>query len=509
MTNLTRNLQVKRNLVTNVITLGVNVGIGIFYTPYLVSTLGIVAYGILPLAFLINHYSSVLSGSLTGAFSRFYTIAIQRNEGENASRYLSTSFFVMLGIIALVFLPLSFVLLQIEKVLNIPESFIADARLLFIFVFFGFVLSLITNVFNITLYAVNRLDLLNLIRIIRASFKFLFVLLFFKNISVGIHYVGLAVLLSESVALTVSYVFYLKKTSVVTKLSYQLVDKNVFYSVGAMASFTIIHQLGDLGIYRVDVLLVSQYWSTIESGIIAAIEELGKYTIILSTVISSLFGPLILIAYAKEDEKQVKELSLDRSLSVGVIVAALIGLLSGFGVIVLKLWLGESYSEYSPWLTLKLAFIPFYAAAGVFSFALRAMNKVRFPAFMTVAFGTVNFISLWIVANYVLGGASAIGIMLIIGTLIATVQSYFLNGFYFAYFYPGTIKTVLINFFKIGLVYFATYKLAVYLAGIGSSLSSTEIIIVMIISSLFSVLISLAITLNKNQKRSLLSIFIK
>ena len=74
--------QVKKNLLFNIISLLVNVAIGILYTPYLVKSLGVVAYGVVPLALIINQYISVVTGSLTSALTRFYSIALQKGDKE-------------------------------------------------------------------------------------------------------------------------------------------------------------------------------------------------------------------------------------------------------------------------------------------------------------------------------------------------------------------------------------------------------------------------------------------
>ena len=78
--------QTLRNLAFNLISLVVNIGLGLFYTPYLVKSLGIMAYGIVPLALVINQYINVVTGSLTGSLTRFYSVAYQKKNYKEASR---------------------------------------------------------------------------------------------------------------------------------------------------------------------------------------------------------------------------------------------------------------------------------------------------------------------------------------------------------------------------------------------------------------------------------------
>lgn len=76
---ITKIAQTRFNFYSNIATLIATVIVGIYYTPYLVHKLGLAAYGVIPLAIIINQYISVVTGSLTGSFTRFYSISLQQN----------------------------------------------------------------------------------------------------------------------------------------------------------------------------------------------------------------------------------------------------------------------------------------------------------------------------------------------------------------------------------------------------------------------------------------------
>ncbi|HZJ80890.1 MAG TPA: hypothetical protein VFC69_09990, partial [Dysgonamonadaceae bacterium] len=426
----TDNKQVQRNLIFNIVSLLSNVAVGVFYTPYLVKSLGIVAYGVVPLALIINQYISVVTGSLTSALTRFYSIALQKGEKEEASKYLSTSIVVVLGLIAILILPLWYLIQNVDAVFTIPNELVASAKLLFTFTVISFFFSLLSSVFNITLYAYNRLDYLNVIKIIRVTGKLVFVILLFTILDVNIAYVGLANLITEIILFIFSVVVFFKYTLGLVDLKLTNFNKVALKAVSFMAFWVIVQQLGDTGLYRIDNLLINIFWSTKESGILGAFTELGNYSMIVASVIGSLFGPLILIAYSKNDHEQVKTITLDRSLSVGVMVAVMVGAIGGFSPIILKIWLGEEFVAYNSWLLLKLALVPFYSAAGVFSFATRAWNKVRFPALITIALGFINLGALYFIAIYANGDLSYANLMLFIALVLGIVQSYFVGGLY-------------------------------------------------------------------------------
>lgn len=88
---LDKKKQTKMNFYTNILALIANLLVGIYYTPYLVNSLGLAAYGILPLALIINQYISVATQTLTHAYTRFYSVALQKGDHEEASKDISTS----------------------------------------------------------------------------------------------------------------------------------------------------------------------------------------------------------------------------------------------------------------------------------------------------------------------------------------------------------------------------------------------------------------------------------
>lgn len=493
------NSQVRKNLIFNILNVIVNIFIGIFYTPFLVNNLGIVAYGVLPLALIINQYVSVITGSLTSSLTRFYTIALQKGSYDEASKYLSTSFMVIIYLVIVLVLPFWIVVKNIENIFTIPQKLLESTRLLFVYGIFSFFLALFSSVFNISLYAINRLDLLNTLNVIRASCKFVFVFILFTSVEVNVSYVGLASLITEAIFLCISILFFFQFTANKVSISLKHYDFTAFKVVGITAIWTIIHLLGDTGIYRVDNVLVNIFWSSKESGILGAFGEIGSYATIIASVIGSLFGPLILIAYSKNDHQLVQELSLDRSLTVGILLAVIVGIICGFSQVILKIWLNEEFVLYKSWLIIKLALIPFFAAAGVFSFAARAWNKVRFPALMTVVLGLVNFAVLYILAKISNKSLNYIHVMLVSGLFFGILQSYFLSGIYFSTYYPGTRKTIFTNFFKILIVLCIVFGIGVLLTPLITVLTDLWSIVVIGLISFVILLICLKVSLNKRQ----------
>jgi O-antigen/teichoic acid export membrane protein len=447
--------QIKKNLFFNVISLLINIGIGFFYTPYLVRSLGIIAYGIIPLAMILSQYITILTTSLTGTLTRFYAVEIQNLDFVTASKYLSSSLFVILLIIGITIPIFSIIIINIESIFNIPQHFLKSTRILFFFTFLSFYLSLFSSYFNITLYANNRLDLLNVLNVFRNSTKIIFNILFFEFLSKDIKYIGYGNLVSEIIVFLLSFYFFLIYTNKEVKLKLKYFEKTSLLVIGSMTLWVIIHQLGDLAIYKINVYFVNSYWSTKESGALGAITDFGSYIMIVIGVVSTLFGPLILIAFSKKNHEEVKEMVINNSLIIGLLTTILASLFICFSKQFLNLWLGNGFEKYSYWFVLKLIDLPFFAAAGVFAFVYRSWNKVKLPALMTVVIGFVNIVITNHICNMSNGDIVYIDYILIFSAVCSFIQAYFLGIYMFKKIYIDiNFKELLFNFpFKFILIF--------------------------------------------------------
>lgn len=496
--------QTKINFYTNIVALVANIIVGIYYTPYLVKTLGLAAYGILPLALIINQYISVATQTLTHAYTRFYSVALQKGDYQEASKDISTSLVVVL-LICVLLIPIGvWIVYNANNLFQIPTDLLHNAQILFGYTLLSFIASLLSSLMNVTLYAVNRLDLMNLLKIIRTIFKFIVVIVLFECIRVDVSYVGLTNLLTELLVLIISVILFFRFKPADIHLSFKLFDKAILAAIVGMSVWVLIQLCGDTLLYRTDNLILNHYWGTIASGALGAISEIGNYVSIIVTVIGSLFGPLILKAYAKGNHAEVKSLFIEQSTIVGCLSAILTGIISGCGFPILEVWLGDGMGEYQWWLLIKMIVLPFYAAGGIMALVYRSWNKMKFPAIGTIVLGIVDIV-LMIVICEILNPDNA-NCILLLGALFSIAQCYVLNAISVSMIYNDCRSKFIPITTKIILTYLLCYltgKTAVNLLDIHSLLGLGLTLVSL--GVLMSVIVFFVI-LNKVERNSLLDI---
>jgi len=98
--------QLPRNLAANIAYFLVNILIGVLLVPYFIDTLGVAAYGLIPLATSITGYVAIVVQSLNTAVTRFLTVDLQRGDYAAANKTFNTSLFGLTAVILVVaFLP--------------------------------------------------------------------------------------------------------------------------------------------------------------------------------------------------------------------------------------------------------------------------------------------------------------------------------------------------------------------------------------------------------------------
>ena len=417
--------QTKLNFYTNIAALIANILVGIYYTPYLVKSLGLAAYGVLPLALIINQYIGVATQTLTHAYTRFYSVAIQREDFKEASKVISTSLVVVLLISALL-VPIGiWIIFDVDRLFQIPSELITSAQLLFGYTILSFLASLLSSLLNVTLYATNRLDIMNMLKIIRAVFKLIVVIILFEMIRVDVSLVGMTNLLTELLISVASVFLFFKFKPSAVHINLRCFDKPILRAILGMSVWVLIQLCGDTLLYRTDNLIVNHYWGTIASGALGAISEIGNYISVVVSVIGSLFGPLILIAYSKGNHDEVKSLLLEQSTIVGCLSAILTGIIAGCGYTVLDVWLGKGIGVYQWWLLLKMVVLPFYAAGGIMAFVYRSWNKMKLPAIGTIILGVIDVSVMIYICEFVQPKNALI--ILLVGALFSIFQCYVLN----------------------------------------------------------------------------------
>lgn len=395
---------------------GLNLVVMFFLTPYVVSTLGKVEYGIWSLLVLMTGYMGILDVGIRASTGRHITLYIGRNDSCAVDDTIRTSlgFFIALG--GLVVTVGAIIGINFPIIFSdVPIEYHGVVRYLLPLLAFNVILTAISAIFSSVLASHDRFDLFQIVNVaclFGRTIGTIYVL------SHGLRISGLAfvVVLMQLVVMFGNYWFakkvYPNLKCLPLRLSRSRLRELLGYGVAAFIS-SISYKL----INQTDLFVV---------GTLIGIEKVAIYSIggmlilyfhgFLEQVGATIFQP-IQRAAARSDMSEVKLLCFKQIRITLVFGLPIYIWFLFFGLPFLNLWMGPEYSDAAivlSILSLSKIFNCFSVSVGP---TLAAMGYVRFNTIMSLVEALLNIgLSVLFVLFYDLG---LTGVAM--GTLVSSV----------------------------------------------------------------------------------------
>ena len=366
-----------------------SVVIGFWYTPFMIRNLGVAVYGLLPLASSITNYLTILTAAVCTTVARYITVDLARNDVDNANRHFNT--FLLVDVIMAVvlfalavgfsfFLPVFF---------KIPPGQEQAAKLVFLGVVASFLISIVANPFQSSMWVTNRLEIRGLIEASAVLLRAGLIVLAFRI------WVPALWQVAYIFPIVAAFAFFADVAacrvlvpSLRIRLSY--VDREKLPDLWSTGQWLLLSQIGNLLFLNIDLILINILLGPVASGSYA---PLLQWVVLLRTVMSLFAGtlsPPIVVRYAVRDMDGLLRLSGQAAKFLGLIVALPAGLLTGFGKPLLGTWLGQPFVHLAPLTWLLLIPTAVEASQYHLSAITIAANKISVPAMALLAFGVGN-----------------------------------------------------------------------------------------------------------------------
>jgi O-antigen/teichoic acid export membrane protein len=383
--------QLPKNLLANVANFALNIIIGILLVPYFIGTLGVAAYGLIPLATSLTSYVTILTDSLNTAVSRFLTVDLHRGDYEKVNRTFNTAIFGLSGVVILL-IPVIIALSYLAPLIfNVPPGQGSSVILLFLGVLSAFLIRSWSSNFTVTLFAHNRLDLQNLLNAVSSIVQVSLIVLLFTLFSPQLSYIGVSYLVSSIVFLTGAIILS-KRINPHLRISIHDFDRSRLHDLLSMGWWSVINQVGSLFFLQIDLIAVNILFGATATGEYAVVLVWATLLRGIAGTLSSVLTPMILTYYAKDKLSEIIQISKSAVKGLGLFIALPIGLICGFAPQLLTLWVGPQFARLAPLmliltfpLVINLCVLPLFAINVAF-------NKVRIPGIMTFIMGIGNVI---------------------------------------------------------------------------------------------------------------------
>lgn len=495
--NLNLKKQLPLNLATNILSFVINIFVAIWIVPYLVNHIGIIAYGLVPLSMFFSEYINIIIQSLNSSINRFLLISLQKKDFKNANSIFSTSFVIILIFILIQTLIISIVLFDLTNFINIPKELFDDAIWLFSLTLFSFLLSLFRGVFSTTIFSLNRLDIQNTINISYTLIRVISIIILFNVNEPNLKYIGIATLISSSIALF-STIYFSKKLVPELKINLKLYDKKYVIKLFKMTGWILLNQVGFLLFLKVDLYIVNQYLGTSSAGEYSIVTQWSNLLRTMAGVFSGILTPIIMIYYARGEINKLINMLINGIKILGLFMAIPIGIVCTLSEEILLIWIGKDFTHLGELMFLSI--IPLVINLSILPlFAINvSYNKVKIPALVSLFLGILNILLMILSIKYTNSGMYGI---LVISAVVLTVKNAIFTPLYAASILNISKMTFIYSQLTIVLFFFFVFIITDLLTFFIKNENLWTLLLIILLSGIINIIVLFIILLrDKNMK---------
>jgi len=379
----------RKNVLSNGAAFVLQIGVGMWFTPYLIRNLGIEAYGLVPLALQVTGYMSILTASLSGSVGRFLTIDLARGDSRSANRTFNTSFFTCLAA-AMILLPVALgISYAAPLVLNVPGGQEDGARVLFVATTVSFLLTTLGSNFAVSTFAHSRFDIRSTIEILTLLARVGVVVGIFALLSPSLWIVGVGILAAALVNQT-GYLISWHRLTPHLHVRRADFDRTRVRELLGMGGWLTVGSIGWTLYQNVDLVILNTMVSAKSAGLYAPVLQWNSLLRTMAGLVAGVLTPTIIACYARGDKDTLFRLTLQASRLLGLAMALPVGLICGLARPFLSVWLGPEFAAVAPLFWVSILPLAAALTVGPLSSILTAYNRVKVPGLASVAQGGLN-----------------------------------------------------------------------------------------------------------------------
>ncbi len=374
------------NLVSNILSFIIQLGINFIVTPIIVLKVGDAAYGFVGLANNFVSYANIFTIVINSMASRFITVEYVKDKKDEANKYYSSVFFMNIIMSILIFVVTTIFIMNIDVLLNVPQELLGDVKITFVLSFINLILSLFNTIFNVAAFVSNRIDLSAIRNIAGNLIKTILLILMFVLFRARIYYIVLSTIIMSLFLIISNY--RLSK-----KLCPDLVIKKEFFEfkyVKVLAKSGIWNSINSLSktlLTGLDLLMANLFVGPVGMGILSIAKTIPTAIENLLATFSNTFNPQFVLLYSKGNKEELIH-TVNYSLKIiGLIMLVPLAGIIAFGIPFFHLWLpAKSDQEIINIQILSiLSILPFIISASNYTlFVLDSVtNKLKRPVIAT------------------------------------------------------------------------------------------------------------------------------
>ncbi len=385
-----RKLDVLRNVGSSWFSLGINVLIGFFISPFILHRLGDAAFGIWVLIFSITGYYGIFDLGIRSSVVRYVSKFTAVEDNEGLARFFNTSLatYACIGLVAtLVTLVGSHF---VGSLFHIAPNFLTTARWLFLIVGLSVALGFPLGIFAGILEGLQRFYLLNFTNIVALVLRAALTVIALRR-GYGLLMVGtITVLLPLLSAVARAFLVF---RILPIPIGWKYVDRSVFREMANYSGATFAIQVAYKLRFKTDVLVIGTFLNSAAITQFSIGSRLVDYASEVVSSLAQIFLPMSSQSDAKGDINRLRKIFVAGNRACALIIFPVAAILIILGKAVIEAWVGRKYVAGSyPVLIMILIPTTLVLAQNATPRILFGMAKHKTLAWITSIEGVANLI---------------------------------------------------------------------------------------------------------------------
>jgi len=385
-----RKLEILKNVGSSWVSLGINIMIGFFLSPFILHRLGDAAFGIWVLIFSVTGYYGIFDLGIRSSVIRYVSKFTAVEDKQGLAKFFNTSLatYTLIGLaVTLITLIGSYF---VGSMFQIPPDFLPTARLLFLIVGLSVAIGFPLGIFAGMLEGLQRFYLLNFTNIVSLVLRAILTVMALRRgyglVTLGLITVLLPLLSSVARAVLVFRILPIP-------IGWKYVDRSVFSEMANYSGVTFVIQVAYKLRFKTDVVVIGKF---LGSAAITKFSIGGRLVDYASEVVSSLaqiFLPMSSQSDAKGDLNQLRKIFVAGNRACALVIFPVTAILVILGKSVIEAWVGRKYvADSYPVMLVLLLPTTLILAQNATPRIIYGMAKHRTLAWITSIEGVANLI---------------------------------------------------------------------------------------------------------------------
>lgn len=394
-----RKIEILKNVSASWLSLGVNILVGIFLSPFILHRLGNLAYGAWVLAFSVTGYYGLFDLGVRSSLTRYVSTYTTTGDMEALRKLINTSLTAYTVIGGLAMLTTLVVSAYVQVLFRLPADFVPTARWLFLMVGGAVALGFPAGMAAGILEGMNRFYVTNLTNLVSTLLRAVLIVLALTH--------GYGLLMVAFITVTLPLLASGVRTAIVLRLlplrfSWKYVDRGAFREIARYSSVSLIIMIAYKLRFKTDEIVISTFLSVSAVTFFSNGDRLVDYAGEVVSSLAQIFLPMSGQSDAKGSRDQLRQIFIMGNRACALAVFPISATLIILGKSVITAWVGARYvtASYPVMLTLLIP-STFFLAQSASPRILFGMARHKILAWITSMEGIANLIlSIVLIQHY-------------------------------------------------------------------------------------------------------------